>query len=318
MRYALSAEKWWGDKMKNSVSLFLIVSIYLTVVFVLDSPNVLADGDNDDLDANVTIGTAAPSVGAISCVGGTTLTLNAETTKLLNCSATITDSNGYQDIISVRGTFHNSTSESDGGDTRDNYKNATCVFTNTGSGTDRNIECAFTVWYHANPADWTVYFNATDNGGLTGNNTATITVDTLIALNVTETAIDFETVALGGTSNEITTAIKNTGNVIIDLNINETLYGGYMNCTDADSDDIQTDAAGTGIRYNTTTSFTFSDTPWNLTASNPLVNVSWAEADESSTPTAPTNDLYWLLKLPSSGLKGDCSTVVRISAAQDV
>ncbi|MCK4551117.1 MAG: hypothetical protein KAT91_04135, partial [Candidatus Aenigmarchaeota archaeon] len=186
--------------MKNSVSLFLIVSIYLTVVFVLDSPNVLADGDNDDLDANVTIGTAAPSVGAISCVGGTTLTLNAETTKLLNCSATITDLNGYQDISSVRGTFYNSTSESDAGDTRDNYKNATCSFTNAGSNNDRNIECTFPVWYHANPAEWTVYFNATDGGGLTGNNTATITVDTLIALNVTETAIDFATVALGGTS----------------------------------------------------------------------------------------------------------------------
>ena len=186
--------------MKNIVGLFLIVSMYLTVVFVLDSPNVLADGDNDDLDANVTVGTSSPSVGAISCVGGATLTLNAETTKLLNCSATITDANGYQDILSVRGTFHNSTAESDGGDTRDNYKNATCRFTADDTLT-RDVECTFTVWYHANPADWTIYFNATDDGGLTGNNTETITVDALVALNVTETAIDFETVALGQTHN---------------------------------------------------------------------------------------------------------------------
>ncbi|NOR84842.1 hypothetical protein GQ473_01885 [archaeon] len=304
--------------MKKSISLFcIILSLYIVVVFVLDTPSVLADGANDDLSANVTIGTSGPSVGAITCVDGATITLNAETTKILNCSATITDSNGYQDISSVRGTFYNSTTESETGDTQDNYKNATCAFTNAGSGTDRNIECTFTVWYHANPADWTVYFNATDAGELTGNNTATITVNTLVALNVTESIIDFETVALGGTSNEITTAIKNTGNVIIDLNINETLYNGYMNCTDADSDDIQTDAAGTGIRYNTTASFAFDDTSWNLTATNSLADVSWAESSDSGAPTAPTNNLYWLLKLPSSGLKGDCSTVVRISAAQD-
>lgn len=294
----------------------LLVALYVIVGSTLDTLQVRADGANDDLTASVSVGTSAPTVGTITCVDGSTLTLSAETTKLLNCSATISDLNGYADISSVRGVFHNSSAESGASDTRDNYKNATCAFTNAGSGTTRDVQCTFSIWYHANPAAWTVYFNATDSGGLTGSNTTTVTLNSLVALNVSETSISFGTVSLGGTSSEITTNIKNTGNVVIDLNINESLYSGYMNCTDTGSDDIQTNAASTGVRYNTTTGFSFAATSWNLTSTNPLADVNWVESSDSGTPTAPSNPLYWLIKLPASGLTGSCSTTVRISAAQ--
>ncbi len=293
----------------KKLSLFLLILCALAAAL---GPNVIADVSND-VSANVTIGGEAPTVGAITCVDADPFTLNAETTKLLNCSATITDLNGYEDIDSVRGTFYNSTTEIETGDTRDNYKNGTCHFTEAGSGTDRDVECSFTVWYHANPNDWTVYFNATA-GTDTAINTTTITVDSLIALNVSETEIDFGSVDMGDNSSEITTTIKNTGNVIIDLNINESVYNGYMNCTDVASDDIQTDAASTGVRYNTTTGFIFADTVSNLTDTSPLFDLNLAEADQNGDPTATSDDLYWLITLPASGLTGSCSTTVRISA----
>ena len=296
--------------------LLYILAILSISVILLDGTNVIADGANDDLTASVSIGSSAPTVGAISCVGGETFTLNSETIKLVNCSATITDLNGYQDINSVRGAFYSSAGEGDAADTRDNYKNATCVFTDAGTGTTRDAECSFTVYFHANPTSWTVYMNATDDGDDTGTNTVAATVNTLVALNVTETEINFGEVALDGISSEITTNIKNTGNVDIDLNINETLYNGYMNCTDVASDDIQTDAASTGIRFNITSGFTFADTVWNVTATNALADVSWVEADQNGAPTAPTTPLYWLIKLPADGLTGSCSTTIRIAAAE--
>ena len=96
----------------------------------------------------------------------------------------------------------------------------------------------------------------------------------------------------------------------------EGQHSWYMNCTDVESDDIQTDAASTGIRFNTTTGFTFANTVWNVTSTNALADVSWAEANENGAPTAPSTPLYWLIKLPSSGLTGSCSTTVRIAAAE--
>ena len=296
-------------------SFLLLVGLYVLVVFALDIPGVVADGPNDDLTADVTVGTSAPSVGTITCIDDP-LTLGAETTVLHNCSATITDTNGYENINSVRGTFFGSGSEGDSADTRSNYKNATCHFTNAGSGTTRNVECSFTVYYHADPASWTVYFNATDDGGLTGTNTDTLDVNTLVALNVTNTTIPFGTVALGGTSNQINMTIKNTGNVDIDLNINESLYNGVMYCTDGGSDNITTDDTSTGVKYNMTDGFSFDATTSNLTSTNLLLEFNLVEADQSGAPTAPTDDLYWLIKLPSTGLTGSCSTTVRISAAE--
>jgi len=291
---------------------WFLFSLILCALAAALGPNVIADTSND-VSANVTVGGEAPTVSTITCVDGATLTLNAETTKLLNCSATITDLNGYEEIDSVRGVFYNSSAEDDSEDYTQNYKNGTCFFTEAGSGTDRDVECTFTVWYHANPNDWTVYFNATA-GSDTAINTTTVTVSDLVALNVTETEIDFGSVDLGENSSQITTVIKNTGNVDIDLNINETLYNGGMYCTDVASDNITTDAASTGVRYNTTTGFIFADTVSNLTDTNPLYDFNLGEASDTGAPTAPTDDLYWLIKLPASGLTGSCSTTVRISA----
>ncbi len=292
----------------KKLSLFLLILCALAAAL---GSNVIADTSND-VSANVTIGGEAPTVGAITCIDADPFTLSAETTKLLNCSATITDLNGYEDIDSVNGFFYSSATVDDGADTRDNYENGTCYLT-TGSGTTREAECTFTVWYHANPTDWTVYFNATaGNDNVT--NTTTITVDSLIALNVTETEIDFGSVDLDGTSDQVNITIKNTGNVVIDLSINESVYNGYMNCTDIASDDIQTDAASTGVRYNTTDAFTFDDTVSNLTDTSPSFDFNLAEADGSGSPTATSDDLYWLIKLPATGLTGSCSTTVRISA----
>ena len=295
----------------------VVLAYLLFVIVILGLPQVIADGDNDNLTTTVTVQDEAPTVGTITC-NPSPFTPSAETTSVLNCTATVTDTNGYQDIGGLRAEFYNDSRGSSANYTK-HYNNASCLFTNNGTtSTTSDVECTFVIYYHANPADWTIYFNASDADGsvASGNSTNTVTVSQLTALNVTNTTIAFGTVNLGATSSEVTTTIKNTGNVDIDLRINESLYGGQMACDGVGSANLTTDAVSTGVRYNTTTGFTFADTTWKLTDSNDLIDVNWTKSyTGTGTPTPSENNLYWLIKLPSTGLSGTCTTTTRISAA---
>ena len=108
--------------------------------------------------------------------------------------------------------------------------------------------------------------------------------------------------------------IKNTGNVEIDITINESLYNGLMYCTTSGSDNITTDAGATGVKFNMTNGFSFADTVTYLNDSNYQLDFNLAEADQSGTPVAPVDDVYWRLVLPASELIGSCTTTVRIAA----
>lgn len=292
----------------------LVSLIYVFFVLVaLGLPQVIADGDNDNLTTTVTVQNSAPTVGSITCTPSS-LTPTAETTAMLNCTATITDLNGYQDLTGVRAEFYNDSLGASSNYTK-HYNNATCILYNNVTTTS-TAECTFSTYYHANPAAWTIYLNATDSAVNTGSNTNTVTVNQLTALNVTNTSIPFGSVNLGAQSSEITTAIKNTGNVNIDLNINESLYGGQMACNGVGSANITTDAGSTGVRYNTTSGFNFDTAPWKLTGSNNLRDVNFTKSYVGSgTATPPQYNLYWLIKLPASGISGTCTTTTRISAA---
>ncbi len=295
-------------KREEIVSLIYV----LFVLIAVGLPQAIADGDNDNLTTTVTVSNSAPTVGAITCPSS--LTPTAETTVTLNCNATVTDLNGYQDLAGVRAEFYNDSLGASANYTK-HYNNATCILTDNVTTTSV-AKCTFNIYYHASPVIWTIYFNATDSSGSTGSSTNTVTVNQLTALNVTNTSIPFGSVSLGAQSSEITTAIKNTGNVNIDLNINESLYGGQMACNGVGSANITTDAASTGVRYNLTSGFNFDTAPWKLTESNDLRDVNFTKSYVGTgTATPPQYNLYWLIKLPASGISGTCTTTTRISAA---
>jgi len=293
----------------------LIVLVYLLLLVVaLAMPSVLADGTDDNLITSVTVGNELPTVGPITC-NSYSFTPIAESTILLNCTATVSDPNGYEDLAGIRAEFYNDTRGLPANYTK-HYYNDTCSFTQNGTtSTNSTVECLFTIYYHANPADWTMYFNVTDGtAGATGNNTETITIQSLTALNVTHTEINFGSLDLGDTSAQQTTTIKNTGNVELDIRINESLNAGNMTCDGSGSDNLTTSAAATGVRYNTTNSFNFDDTSWKLTSENDLIDVNWSKSYDGSSSAPPEYNLYWLIKIPSSGISGTCTTTTRISA----
>lgn len=292
-----------GDK-SLSILYVLFILLFLAIPFVI------ADGDYDDLTTSVTVQNDAPSVGTITC-DPSPFQPDAEASKIINCTATVGDINGYEDLMGIRGEFYNDSLGAANNYTK-HYNNATCAFTNNGTtSTNSTVECTFNVYFHADPAYWTIYLNVSDSSGATANNTNTVQVQQRIALNVTETAISFGTVSLGTESSQVTTTIKNTGNVMLDLNINESVNAGYMPC---DVGSLQTDAASTGVRYNTTNSFDYDSASWKLTSGNDLRDLNWAKSSEAASSTPPEYSLYWKLKLPSTGLSGSCSTTTRISA----
>ncbi len=159
-----------------------------------------------------------------------------------------------------------------------------------------------------------IYLNVSDAEGNTGNNTGKVTINQLISLNVTNTTIPFGSVDLGQESSQVTTTIRNTGNVDIDIKINESLNGGNMTCSGPGSANINTSADTTGIRYNTTDSFVFDETSWRLTQDDDTRDVNWAKNNDASDATPPEYNLYWKIKLPGSGISGTCTTITRISA----
>jgi len=90
-----------------------------------------------------------------------------------------------------------------------------------------------------------------------------------------------------------------------------------MSCDGSGSADIVTNAADTGVRYNTTDGFTFSDTTWKLSSSNDLADVNWQKSDEQTVTVPPEYNLYWKIKIPASGVSGLCTTTTRISATEN-
>ncbi len=297
-----------GDK-------YFVLLYLLLLLVVLATPAVLADGLNDNLTTYVIVGNAAPTVGAITCIP-TSVTLAAETSTLLNCTATVSDNNGYENLMGIRGEFYNDSLGDEDNYTK-HYNNATCLFTKNGSiSTDSEVECTFSIYFHANPGEWTIYFNVTDAAGDTGSNTNTVTVASLTALNVTETVINFGDLDLDETSVQQTTTIKNTGNVELDILINESSHGGNMTCDGVGSANINTSATSTGVRYNTTDGFTFDEAEWKLTSDNNEIDINWSKSYDGASTTPPGYDLYWLIKVPDSGVSGNCSTVTRITAQE--
>jgi hypothetical protein len=98
----------------------------------------------------------------------------------------------------------------------------------TAMGTDKDLTaaCAATVYFNANAGTgWEFHVNPTDSGSVkTGLSDTAVnkTVEPLSALGVTEAAIGYGSVAIGGDSAKQTTTLENQGNQIIDILISGT------------------------------------------------------------------------------------------------
>jgi hypothetical protein len=205
--------------------LLLGVLFFFFLFIIFRSNSVLSWGAgnnyrNFSVRSTVNVTNAYPEILNVTCSSpGASLTLNAGTTKQINCSVQIRDYNGGGDINYVNGTFYyylNQTIDPD--DNNTHYSNASCVNI-TSSGYYTNWTCSFNVWYYALNGTWTVNATVNDTWGAKSTRGFNYTsISALLAINATST-INFGNLAVTETSNLIEAQVMNFGNVPINVTV---------------------------------------------------------------------------------------------------
>ena len=341
------------------LGVLVFASVALLLVLTLSASPANAPG-TDVVNLFVTVSNAIPSIGAISCHNGTsatTLTPTAGVNTTIWCFAVITDLNGWADInqsslnVTIVGAgsggiateanrnreddFNNHYSAGNASHfaTQSTTDNDSCTFFSA-SGNTITANCTFNIRHYVDPGAFNVTFNISDNASVMiyGSNTnynwtsLNYTINSVTAINTSNTTINFGSVGLGATSAKTSIMIKNWGNTRFDIAAAETQgTAASLNCT---TGTLTTDGDD-GIRFNATAgasfAFTAGETAYRLVGSgtgtyNATGNITdWDQIYPNSsvgfTDTSSNQLLYWLLRLPSSGVGGSCSGVATILAA---
>jgi hypothetical protein len=227
------------------------------------------------------------------------LTEGASTT--IAVTATVTDQNGYADLSLASSTVYRSGVGSIcSADANSCYRLGTSSCSYSGcSGASCTLTCNANVQYIADPTDvgssysaesWLSELWITDLEGNTATSSS-VSVDllTLYGLTVNTANIDFGSLSVGSTTENVnaTTTIQNTGNTNINISVAGTDLAGTQG----------TIAVGE-IKYATTT-FAYGSCAvcQFLTGGATPVVVDLPKPTSTSTPI--TDDLYWGLNIPN-------------------
>lgn len=311
-----------------SVSIVISLAIFVLGLVTYSEP-VSASQSDENITTNVTVSNVAPTVGAITC-DPSSLTPTAGSNTMVSCLATLSDDNGYGDInqskLITNFWFNETKVETSDDDLNDHYSNGTasnvatdCTWTDA-SGTNITVNCSYTTRYYIDPTVspdiWTVKFVVNDTEDATGSNElADYTVNSMLGLDVKETSIEYGTLALGDTSLEQITNITNWCNQLIDVDLRESEHSGQLYCPDTDTN-IITNATSTGIRFNDTSSFAFVNGTALTGTSTTFAAFDLNYYDASGTTDGESaSSLYWLIKIPDTGVGGTCSGKTEFVAA---
>ncbi len=265
-------------------NIFYGVIFGISLLILLSVPFVIGE----DVTSSVTVLGAAPVVGPLATSDD--IGLSTCGTVLVWCNATITDTNGWNDIDVVNATLWDDAAadEGDSDDNSSHYTNYSCYF--TGSGSTAEANCSFVLYYYANPAEWTCKIYANDSASnVDSNSTADVTVNTLRALDA-ENTISFGSLAPGATSpSDVNNTVTNCGNSPIDLNLSGT------NLTNASA--TVTNISVTNVKYNVTDwAQDYSANMTSLTTTTTYANFSLAKRTNGDT----TDKTYWKISIPGS------------------
>ena len=287
--------------------------------FVKDEHEMPASG-NWQTDIYV-VNNVAPTVSSVEIHGGIDITLNLKNSAevLATATAIIADNNTCHDIDSATSTIywsgvaglHNCTADDDQcydiAEINCEYQAGSCA----GTSTTATYTCSTTIAFHAIPTDggggdypygstdWLAAIQGIDDDGAVGIATtvpgSAVHVETLLALEVQETQINFGSIRGGqdsGTDNG-TTTIENYGNAPI----NSTFQG----------DDLWQDAieyvGADNQRYGTTT-ITYASLTYQLASTSPSAPRD-LDIDKPTTASQTITDaVYWGINIPAGKISG--------------
>jgi hypothetical protein len=272
-----------------------------------------------NITSTVTVGNAAPTVTNVILNNGGAITLTANTTTNVNVNATINDNNGCGDItpgtttiMIYRSGITSSTCLTTSNDLNC-YRATAFTASSTCIGTTINTTTTFAVQYFADATDssssyssqnWvaTVIFKDVNSATGTGDSTGQ-ELNTLNAINVTTSSINYGTLAAsstsGGTNQVATTSNAGNSSTTLQLKALQTLVSG--------SNSIATSSQ----RYSTS-SFTFPGTSTALTES--LVTVSGFLLVPPTSTSLVQRPTFWGLEVPAGTPTGTYNGINVFSA----
>jgi len=306
-----------GRYLGVSVAGSAVLIVLLTVFFLSSFTTTVLSLNNDSFEANVTVSNAYPAVSGVlfndssNTIANITLTAASDTNSIM-CNATITDSNGYQDVSTsgeVNATFYHSGQGTLTGsnDKNQRYTNTSCSFTG-GSGTTVTAVCVTQFEHEAYNGTWNCTIFAKDGAGATANASRTQTVDELLALDVLNGSIHYGTMSNGASSSSaLGVNISNTGNVKIDVQVKGNTD---MNCSVLGNLGVGNISFNTtGGAYATMSDNKLSTSLQSLSAFNLVQEgvTPWVEDQVA------TNNTYWTITIPD-GVRGECNNTIGVYA----
>jgi hypothetical protein len=299
------------DPSNNTGNITVDASEYTELEYVL-LINALADETNyclrvsnegTDLDSYAKVAELAlvfePSVSAVTLNAGRDITLTGGTTTVVSATGTVSDQNGYADMVGATTTIYRSgVGDACAVDPNNCYRagNAQCTFTSC-SGNSCDVSCSIDVYYHADPTDigtfaaetWRATLEVQDtSSGIATGSAPSIDLITLRSISV-DNDIDYGPLSVNsdtGSYNPSTT-IQNIGNDTIDLLIEGTDLSNGVSSVIPVSEQIFA-----------TSTFTYSSCVY----CNALATTSTTYEVDLTKPTTTAHSivdqLYWGIEIP--------------------
>ena len=314
--------------MKNKITYrLLLIAIVTIAVLSLILLNLSSQADTVSVDTEIT--NTAPTIdsvfisevanGLVDDYSGGTITPTAGATITLHVNGVVSDTNGVEDIASVKMTFYRSGATNGNtctADENDCYPVSSCVLS-ANTATTKKYDCEIVVQYWADSTDdggrfpgenWQVFVEAEDNSTATGNdNSISKEIGTVLSVNI-PTSIIYGTFGLG----ESTTASNNQEMIITQRGNDEAdveVSGAIMTCSDIGTIPVENQEwALTDVNYGSGVSLAALATSTNI-------GISYKEEDLTDV----SKTLYWNLSIPSTGVKGICagSNTISVIASGD-
>ncbi len=241
----------------------------------------------------------APNVPTASLNGGADIILVGGTTTTVTATGTVTDANGYADLVGATTTIYRSgVGDSCTADNNNCYiaGNSECSFSSC-SGDSCVVSCSADIYYFAEPTDTGTYGGETwratisvidsDNAIATGSAPS---IDLLMLRSIdVDTGIDYGTLEVNADtgSYNATTTIENIGNDALDLLVEGT-----------DLTDGGSSAIPVSEQIFATSTFTYGACVFCSSLSTTTTNIEVDLAKPTSTSTAITDQVFWGISVP--------------------
>ena len=301
-------------KIEKSIPWIIIFTFFITVFLGIGIVFKETMASNLNYRIIVQSSNAVPVVGTVILNGSNNITLTENVTTTIQATTTVSDTNGYNDINSVQGKIYRSgVGSSCSANDNNCYSNSACA-TSSCSGNSCIATCNYNIWFFSDPTDagdyssqyWEAWIKATDNSNASSSATSTgVEVNTLYALDLSTTTIDYGSLNSGSTTNNTnqTVTCTTTGNAAIDL----YLYG-----TDMEKGPI---SISVGYQEWSTSTFTYGNGTALTSVTSTAVEMDLSKP--TNHPSTSSDDLYWGAEVPSATPKGNYSGTTTFEAKTD-